>query len=238
VLSLDRDGGELRLDGGQLPRKGGSPLGRLLGLRARHLVHLSRALQRGPRLLVGALQGIERLIGRNAACLGRRRLTPQAGALLGSVLLEPGQLGFELGDPRRGGRLVGLVVEGVQPQLPLPERAAQVPVRELQGLGPRPYALGRGPRLGEKLSVAAAALLPGGDPLLDRGTPGAHLLEALLNRVTLGTDLGESALRGRQLLLLRTEIVSHDPRAQLVRLAKELRSPLSRLGLALQRPQP
>ena len=85
--------------------------------------------------------------------------------------------------------------------------------------------------------MAAASLLTGRDPLLDRGPPSAHLLEALLDRVPGGADLGELRLGGRQPLLLGAEVVGDDLSPQLIRLPEQLRGPLGRLGLALQRAQ-
>ena len=113
----------------------------------------------------------------------------------------------------------GLLLQRIQPELALAEGAAQIPLGEIERLRPRPNPLGRRPRFGEPLAVAAASLLTGRDPLLDRGPPRPHLLEALLDRVPGGADLGELGLGGRQLLLLGAQVVGDDLGAQLVGLA-------------------
>ena len=170
----------------------------------------------------------------DSALLGLLGLAAQPRALLGGVRAELLQLGLELGDPRRRGGLVRLLVERLEPQLALPEGAAQVALGKLERLRPGANPLGRRARLGQALAVAAAPLLAGRDPLLDRRAARPHLLEALLDRVARGADLGELRLGGRQLLLLGAEVVGDDLGSQLVRLPDELRGALGRLGLALQ----
>ena len=93
-----------------------------------------------------------------------------------------------------------------------------------------------GPRLGQPLSLLAAGVLAGGDLLLDRGAALPDLLEALLDAVALGPRLGDRLLRGRQQVLLLTQLAGDELGAELGLLGDQLRGPLGRLGLALQRP--
>ena len=237
MLALDRGGGQLRLDRGELARQRGSPLGGLLRLGPRHLVHLGRPVERGGDLLLGSLQRLEGALGGGAPLLGLLRLPAQAIALLRGVLPELGQLGLELGDPHRAGGLVGLLVEGVEAKLPLTEGAAQIALGHLEGLGARADALGGRPGLGQDLALAATPLLTGRDPLLDRRAARAHLLEALLDGLPRRSYLRELRLGRGELFLLRAQVVGDDPRAKLVRLAQELGRALRRLGLPLQRPE-
>ena len=234
VLALHGGRRQLGLDGGQLPGQGRPALGCLLRLGAGPLVHLGGLSQGGSDLVLGALQRLEGSLRRRSALLGHLSLAAQVLALLGGVGAQPLELGLELGDPRRLCCLVGLLVERIEPQLALPEGAAQVPLGQIEGLRSGPNALGGRTRLGELLAVAAPPLLSGREPLLDRRATRPHLLEALLDRVPRGADLGELRLGGRQLLLLGAEVVGDDLCSQLVRLPDELRCALGGLGLALQ----
>ena len=163
---------------------------------------------------------LERSLGRRPAPLGLLGLRRRRVALLGGVRAELLQLGLELGDPRRRWRPRPARSSSASSRSwRSPEGAAQVALGELEGLRPGPNALGRRPRLRQQLAVAAPPLLPGRDPLLDRRATRPHLLEALLDRVAGGADLGQLRLGGRQLLLLGAEVVGDDPRPKLVRLA-------------------
>src|SRR5207344_3223082 len=94
----------------------------------------------------------------------------------GRDLLKLRELSLQLRDPLGDAGLVGVGPQLVQPQLPLPEPAAQLALGGLERLGAGPDALGRGPRLRQQLGAVAATLLALGDPLLDRGAPLANLL--------------------------------------------------------------
>ena len=131
----------------------------------------------------------------------------------------------------------GSVVELVEAQLALAQRRAQVALGELQGLGTGADALDRRARLGQQLAVSAPPLLPGRDPLLDRGAALADLLEALLDRVAARAHLGQprsprppAAPAGRGGRRRRSAPAARSP-------AQQLRRALGRLGLPLQRPQ-
>ena len=82
---------------------------------------------------------------------------------LGAQLLE---LGLELGDPRRRCRLVGLLVERLEPQLALPEGAAQVPLGADRGTPPGPERARwpRAPRRAARRGGAAPPLRPRSAP--------------------------------------------------------------------------
>ncbi len=179
-------------------------------------MHLAGLSQRSTDLLLGPLQRLEGRLRRHSALLGLLGLAAQARALLGGICAQLLELCLEFRHPSRSRSLVRLLLQRIQPELALAEGAPQIPLGEIEGLRTRPNALGRRPRFGEALAVAAASLLTGRDPLLDCSPPSPHLLEALLDRIPGGADLGELRLGGGQPLLLGAQVVGDDLSALLI----------------------